>query len=61
MSYARNRRAIALFRLGCYPFAASLAPGMWMRGEVPLGYDVVARKLVVNEDEAPRVRRVLRQ
>jgi hypothetical protein len=27
-------------------------------GKVPLGYDVVARKLVVNEDEAPRVRRV---
>ena len=29
-----------------------------MGGKVPLGYDVVARKLVVNEDEAPRVRRV---
>lgn len=29
-----------------------------MRGNVPLGYDVVARKLVVNEEEAPRVRRV---
>jgi hypothetical protein len=25
---------------------------------VPLGYDVVARKLIVNESEAPRVRRV---
>jgi DNA invertase Pin-like site-specific DNA recombinase len=39
-------------------FAASRARGMWMGGRVPLGYDVVARKLVVNEDEAPRVRRV---
>ncbi|MBW6401864.1 recombinase family protein [Roseomonas sp. HJA6] len=39
-------------------FAASRARGMWMGGKVPLGYDVVARKLVVNEDEAPRVRRV---
>jgi len=29
-----------------------------MGGKVPLGYDVVARKLIVNEDEAPRVRRV---
>jgi hypothetical protein len=38
-------------------FAASRARGMWMGGKVPLGYDVVARKLVVNEDEAPRVRR----
>jgi DNA invertase Pin-like site-specific DNA recombinase len=39
-------------------FAASRARGMWMGGKVPLGYDVVARKLVVNEDEAPRVRLV---
>jgi hypothetical protein len=31
---------------------------MWMGGKVPLGYDVVARKLVVNEPEAARVRRV---
>jgi hypothetical protein len=31
---------------------------MWMGGKVPLGYNVVARKLVVNEDEAPWVRRV---
>jgi DNA invertase Pin-like site-specific DNA recombinase len=39
-------------------FAASRARGMWMGGKVPLGYDVVARKLIVNEDEALRVRRV---
>jgi DNA invertase Pin-like site-specific DNA recombinase len=39
-------------------FAASRARGMWMGGKVPLGYDVVARKLVVNEDQATRVRRV---
>jgi DNA invertase Pin-like site-specific DNA recombinase len=38
--------------------AASKARGMWMGGKVPLGYDVVARKLVVNEAEAARVRRV---
>jgi DNA invertase Pin-like site-specific DNA recombinase len=39
-------------------FAASRARGMWMGGKVPLGYDVVARKLVINEDGAARVRRV---
>jgi hypothetical protein len=39
-------------------FAASRARGMWMGGKVPLGYDVRDRKLVVNEDEALRVRRV---
>jgi hypothetical protein len=39
-------------------FAASRARGMWMGGKVPLGYDVVNRKLVVNDAEAARVRRV---
>lgn len=39
-------------------FAASRARGMWMGGKVPLGYDVRGRKLVPNEAEAPRVRRV---
>ncbi|HEV7264135.1 MAG TPA: recombinase family protein [Falsiroseomonas sp.] len=39
-------------------FAASRARGMWMGGKVPLGYDVANRKLVVNEAEAARVRRV---
>jgi DNA invertase Pin-like site-specific DNA recombinase len=38
--------------------AASKARGMWMGGKVPLGYDVANRKLVVNEEEAARVRRV---
>ena len=39
-------------------FAASRACGMWMGGKVPLGYDVVDRKLVVNNTEAAVVRRV---
>ncbi|WP_431266963.1 recombinase family protein [Dankookia sp. P2] len=39
-------------------FAASRARSMWMGGKVPLGYDVRDRKLVVNEVEAARVRRV---
>jgi DNA invertase Pin-like site-specific DNA recombinase len=38
--------------------AASRARGMWMGGKVPLGYDVQDRKLVVNEAEAARVRRL---
>src|SRR5215211_2094096 len=38
--------------------AASKARGMWMGGKVPLGYNVRDRKLVVNEAEAARVRRV---
>ncbi|WP_338324264.1 recombinase family protein, partial [Dankookia rubra] len=39
-------------------FAASRARGMWMGGKVPLGYDVRNRKLVPNEAEAARIRRV---
>ena len=39
-------------------FAASRARGMWMGGKVPLGYDVVDRKLVLNEGEAATIRRV---
>ena len=38
--------------------AASKARGMWMGGSVPLGYRVRERKLVVDEAEADRVRRV---
>ncbi len=38
--------------------AASKARGMWMGGKVPLGYRVENRKLVVDESEAARVRRV---
>ena len=37
-------------------FAASRRKGMWMGGTPPLGYDVVDRKLVVNEKEAELVR-----
>ena len=38
--------------------AASRKRGIWMGGFVPLGYDVRDRKLVVNEAEAVRVRRI---
>ena len=39
-------------------FAASRRKGMWMGGVPPLGYDVVSRKLVVNEPEANLVRHI---
>lgn len=38
--------------------AASKRKGMWMGGTVPLGYDVVDRKLVINESEAETVRHI---
>ncbi len=42
-------------------FAASRRKGMWMGGTPPLGYDVVDRKLVVNEKEAERVRLIFKR
>src|SRR6185312_6803819 len=39
-------------------FAASRRKGMWMGGNVPLGYDVKDRKLVVNTAEAEKVRMI---
>ena len=42
-------------------FAASRRKGMWMGGNPPLGYDVVDRKLVVNEKEADLVRLIFRR
>ena len=37
-------------------FAASRKRGMWMGGFVPMGYDVLDRKLVINDAEAAMVR-----
>src|SRR3979490_1575225 len=39
-------------------FAASRRKGMWMGGTVPLGYEGTARKLVINAEEAERVRAI---
>jgi hypothetical protein len=36
--------------------AASKAKGMWMGGNLPLGYDLGDRRLVINEAEAAQVR-----
>jgi site-specific DNA recombinase len=42
-------------------FAASRRKGMWMGGNVPLGYDLKHRKLVVNEAEAKTVRLIFQR
>jgi DNA invertase Pin-like site-specific DNA recombinase len=41
--------------------AASKKKGMWMGGNVPLGYDVKDRKLTVNETGASTVRLIFRR
>ena len=60
LSFAQFEREIAGERIRD-KIAASKAKGMWMGGNVPLGYDVKERKLVVNRLEAETVRRIFRR
>ena len=55
LSFAQFERELAGERIRD-KFAASRRKGMWMGGTIPLGYDVKNRKLVINEQEADRVR-----
>jgi len=55
LSFAQFEREVTAERIRD-KIAASKKKGMWMGGVVPLGYDVVDRKLVVNEEGARTVR-----
>ncbi len=55
LSFAQFEREVTAERIRD-KVRASRMKGMWMGGYVPLGYDVMDRKLVVNEDEAATVR-----
>ena len=57
LSFAQFEREIAGERIRD-KIAASKAKGMWMGGNVPLGFDVKERKLIVNEAEAETVRMI---
>lgn len=57
LSFAQFEREIAGERIRD-KIAASKAKGMWMGGNVPLGYDVRERKLIVNDAEAKTVRMI---
>ena len=57
LSFAQFEREVAGERIRD-KIAASKRRGMWMGGHPPLGYDVKDRKLVVNEQEAKRVRHI---
>ncbi|MFT0532406.1 recombinase family protein [Castellaniella hirudinis] len=60
LSFAQFEREVTGERIRD-KIAASKAKGMWMGGMPPLGYDVVDRKLVVNEREADLVRDIFRR
>src|SRR3989441_8591926 len=55
LSFAQFEREVAGERIRD-KFAASRRKGMWMGGNVPLGYDVAGRRLVVNATEAKTVK-----
>ncbi len=59
LSFAQFEREVTGERIRD-KIAASKKKGMWMGGVVPLGYDVIDRKLVINEVEAETVRTLFR-
>ena len=60
LSFAQFEREVAGERIRD-KIAASKKKGMWMGGLPPLGYDVLDRKLVVNEEEAQTVLHIFRR
>ena len=60
LSFAQFEREVTSERIRD-KIAASKKKGMWMGGLPPLGYDVNARKLVVNAAEAKTVRHIYRR
>jgi Resolvase, N terminal domain len=60
LSFAQFEREIAGERIRD-KIAASKKKGMWMGGNVPLGYDVRDRKLIINEPEASTVWMIFRR
>ncbi|MBC7603673.1 MAG: recombinase family protein [Ramlibacter sp.] len=57
LSFAQFEREVGAERVRD-KIAASKAKGMWMGGTVPLGYDAIDRKLLVNEAEARTVQAI---
>lgn len=60
LSFAQFEREVTGERIRD-KIAASKRKGIWMGGPVPLGYDVIDRKLVVNEIEAQLVRHIMQR
>lgn len=59
LSFAQFEREVAGERIRD-KIAASKRKGMWMGGQVPLGYDLHDRQLLINPEEADRVRLIFR-
>ncbi|MBZ0216631.1 MAG: recombinase family protein [Fimbriimonadaceae bacterium] len=59
LSFAQFEREVTAERIRD-KIAASKKKGMWMGGPPPLGYDAIDKALVVNEEEAKRVRQLFK-
>lgn len=57
LSFAQFEREVTGERIRD-KIAASKKKGMWMGGSVPLGYDVIDKRLIVNKREARQVNRI---
>ena len=57
LSFAQFEREVTAERIRD-KIAASKKKGMWMGGQVPLGYDAIDKKLTINDAEANIVRKV---
>jgi len=60
LSFAQFEREVTGERIRD-KIAASKQKGIWMGGLVPLGYDVIDRRLEVNQSEAQRIREIFRR
>src|SRR5713226_6938810 len=60
LSFAQFEREVTGERIRD-KIAASKKKGMWMGGNVPLGYDVRDRKLLINPGEAGTVQRIFQR
>lgn len=60
LSFAQFEREVTGERIRD-KIAASKVRGIWMGGNIPLGYDLGDRRLVINSDEAEMVRHIYRR
>tara|TARA_R110000868_G_scaffold408144_1_gene690518 strand:- start:302 stop:2023 length:1722 start_codon:yes stop_codon:yes gene_type:complete len=60
LSFAQFEREVTAERIRD-KIGASKQKGMWMGGNLPLGYDTRDRKLIVNDEEAKTVRHIFRR
>lgn len=59
LSFAQFEREVSGERIRD-KIAASKAKGMWMGGRAPLGFDIENRRLIINEEDAPKAQNIFK-